>query len=42
MLSAITGVAGLGKSSLLACLPEDVVKRTLFVDQTHYVVSSSA
>ncbi|CQD06721.1 hypothetical protein U2A4042270013 [Corynebacterium striatum] len=30
MLSAITGVAGLGKSSLLACLPEDVAKRMLF------------
>lgn len=34
VLSAITGVAGSGKSSLLACLPEDVVKRMLFVDQT--------
>lgn len=34
VLSVITGVAGSGKSSLLACLPEDVVKRMLFVDQT--------
>ncbi|VFB07930.1 UvrABC system protein A [Corynebacterium striatum] len=34
MLSAITGVAGSGKSSLLACLPEDVAKRMLFMDQT--------
>ena len=34
VLSAITGVAGSGKSSLLACLPEDVQERILFVDQT--------
>lgn len=34
VLSAITGVAGSGKSSLLACLPEDVAKRMLFTGQT--------
>lgn len=34
VLSAITGVAGSGKSSLLACLPEEVQERIFFVDQT--------
>src|SRR5699024_1156041 len=35
-LSAITGVAGSGKSSLMACLPQDLMDsgRLLFVDQT--------
>src|SRR5699024_2402396 len=36
VLSAITGVAGSGKSSLMACLPQDLVDsgRILFVDQS--------
>ena len=35
-LSAITGVAGSGKSSLMACFPQDLMDsgRLLFVDQT--------
>lgn len=34
VLSAITGVAGSGKSSLLSCLPDDVADRVLIVDQS--------
>ena len=36
VLSAVTGVAGSGKSSLLSCLPEELVDsgRIMFIDQT--------